>query len=641
MVRKFYLIISFICYCSQFISAQQYMIQNVNPPNQSFIFNNEVQFESYMQTVSEPFNNWVYHVNADSLYGAELWKTDGDTCILVKDVWTDTNGIAVYQDGIQPYNFFEYGNYLYFMGNDTSAAFGYPDILWQTDGVDVWKASGLSNYFIQSNIIEYAGKMAFIAANSAGTYTDLVTYDGVSAVSYPITNYGYVGQTFLSELAGNLYFMGNLYNTSQNLFGVEYLFKFDGIGVNMLSGAVVNDFPFVSLPPQFYPSAEYMVKYNGNLYFSGFDSINGYELRNFDGNTISLVSDINPGAAHGTSYGFKVFQNKLYFYGNDGVNGYELWSYDGSSSQMVANLSQATCPPQPGQGFGCGGALMEVFNDKLYFVKDTGGVASQLWVYDGVNIDMVKDLFPNHDDFYNPDYLKVSGPYLYFRAIDSIRGQELWRFEDCEVQNTATTATTCEPRLNANGQVIVGEFIFTDTLTNSCGGDSVLTTHYTYQPINTVVILNNYVLTAQASGYDYQWLNCDNNQAIVNGTGQSYAPSQNGNYAVVLIDSESGCSDTSACFEVSGLGVNSEQLHGLQIYPNPNSGIFIIRGLDDGKYDDIEICNVSGQIVKANISIENAHIGVKLNHIANGLYFVRIKMVDNQIHTLKIMLTNN
>ncbi len=68
------------------------------------------------------------------------------------------------------------------------------------------------------------------------------------------------------------------------------------------------------------------------------------------------------------------------------------------------------------------------------------------------------------------------------------------------------------------------------------------------------VTQNGAQLTVDQTGATYQWLDCDNNFAIINGeTNQSYTPAVTGNYAVEV--NMNGCVDTSACFLVDYTGI--------------------------------------------------------------------------------------
>ena len=69
-----------------------------------------------------------------------------------------------------------------------------------------------------------------------------------------------------------------------------------------------------------------------------------------------------------------------------------------------------------------------------------------------------------------------------------------------------------------------------------------------YDEINTNVTLEDGVLTAEATGINYQWINCEDNQPINGEINQTFTPTESGNYAVVL--SNVNCSVTSDCIEV-------------------------------------------------------------------------------------------
>lgn len=95
----------------------------------------------------------------------------------------------------------------------------------------------------------------------------------------------------------------------------------------------------------------------------------------------------------------------------------------------------------------------------------------------------------------------------------------------------------------------------THTLTNAAGCDSIVTLNLTLNPLPaTTVSQTGTTLTADENSAQYQWLDCDNNFAIVPGeTGQSFTPAITGNYAVEI--TLNGCSDTSACTLIDYTGI--------------------------------------------------------------------------------------
>ena len=64
--------------------------------------------------------------------------------------------------------------------------------------------------------------------------------------------------------------------------------------------------------------------------------------------------------------------------------------------------------------------------------------------------------------------------------------------------------------------------------------------------IDTSISATSSTLTANLSGATYQWIDCNNGNSPIPGvTGQSYTPSSDGTYAVII--DNGNCSDTSSC----------------------------------------------------------------------------------------------
>lgn len=93
-------------------------------------------------------------------------------------------------------------------------------------------------------------------------------------------------------------------------------------------------------------------------------------------------------------------------------------------------------------------------------------------------------------------------------------------------------------------------------LTNAAGCDSLVTLNLVINttPANTVTQTGT-TLMADATGVTYQWVDCDNNNAPINGeTNQSYTPVNTGNYAVEITSAT--CTSTSDCFIVDYTGID-------------------------------------------------------------------------------------
>ena len=135
-----------------------------------------------------------------------------------------------------------------------------------------------------------------------------------------------------------------------------------------------------------------------------------------------------------------------------------------------------------------------------------------------------------------------------------------------------------------------------DTLVNAAGCDSVLTISLTINTVDTNVLQNGIALTSWATGgVSYQWLDCNNGYAPVAGaTGQTFIPTANGTYAVEL--TKNNCIDTSACYTVTGIGLEEDLNEQLTIYPNPAKDIIQVS-FNDQKDGTILIYDLSGKLM--------------------------------------------
>ncbi|MBK6833358.1 MAG: T9SS type A sorting domain-containing protein [Bacteroidetes bacterium] len=172
---------------------------------------------------------------------------------------------------------------------------------------------------------------------------------------------------------------------------------------------------------------------------------------------------------------------------------------------------------------------------------------------------------------------------------------------------------------------------YTDVLTALNGCDSTVTTNLTVaSALDLTTSTVNETVTSNATGVTYQWLDCDNANAVIAGeTNQSYTATANGNFAVVVVDGS--CSDTSACVAINSVGIkhNAKNVN-VSVYPNPSNGVFTIQGLPTGTI--IEVYNAIGEVV-LQLESNTTRIEIDLQNKANGVYFVK----TNNLVTLKLV----
>ena len=162
------------------------------------------------------------------------------------------------------------------------------------------------------------------------------------------------------------------------------------------------------------------------------------------------------------------------------------------------------------------------------------------------------------------------------------------------------------------------------------GCDSLVTLDLTINSVSDLTTsITGVTITANNTGATYQWLDCDNNNAIIVGeTGQTFSATSNGNYAVEL--TENGCVDTSACVTILSVGILENDFgNNLIIYPNPTSGNFSIDLGDTYENIQIVITDVHGKRIESDNIIQSQILSLSIDE-SNGIYFVSLTAGDKR-----------
>lgn len=212
------------------------------------------------------------------------------------------------------------------------------------------------------------------------------------------------------------------------------------------------------------------------------------------------------------------------------------------------------------------------------------------------------------------DYITSSSNVSFFN-LSTNYDQVEWDFGDGTIvtndnpDHTFTCPGTYQVSLN-----ITNEFCDPD-LENSITIPVVITDpdgNY----VSTVTVDNN-TLTADrdTTGTTYQWIDCDNGNAPIPGeTNQSFSPTGDGNYAVIL--TTNGCEDISNCYTFMLLGVEDVTASNISLLPNPTTGVLNLSPKKNVEIKKIEIYNMMGKLVSATLDITEQQ---------SGVYFIRIE----------------
>ncbi len=207
------------------------------------------------------------------------------------------------------------------------------------------------------------------------------------------------------------------------------------------------------------------------------------------------------------------------------------------------------------------------------------------------------------------------------------------------INNSAATTispSACDEYTSPSGQYTwTSSGTYTDTLStiNTC--DSVITVNLTIDTVDTSVYQSGDTLKANAVGASYQWLDCENSHATINGaTHQHYTSQTTSNYAVEV--TQNGCVDTSDCHLLVISGVFDHSFSPVpDIYPNPTAGKLKI---DLGKtYENItvSVTNLVGQVVATEYFEVTAAADLNIPG-GRGLYFVSIHSADGKNAVVKV-----
>ena len=157
------------------------------------------------------------------------------------------------------------------------------------------------------------------------------------------------------------------------------------------------------------------------------------------------------------------------------------------------------------------------------------------------------------------------------------------------------------------------------------GCDSIVTLNLTINTVDTSTSTNANTITANATGAIFQWLDCDNNNAVIVGeTNQSYTSTANGNYAVEV--TQNGCTDTSSCVNITGVGLEEYNKTIAAIYPNPTSGEFMIN-LKNAPTSSVgfTLTTLEGKVIQQEQKISSTAIVMDLSEQPKGIYLLKIE----------------
>jgi len=190
---------------------------------------------------------------------------------------------------------------------------------------------------------------------------------------------------------------------------------------------------------------------------------------------------------------------------------------------------------------------------------------------------------------------------------------------------------------NFGTQMLTSSGSYQETFPDSKGCDSVVNLDLHVKPVEVGVTQFNYTLTAKAQGsqFTYQWIDCQDNSAIAGETFRSYLATANGSYAVVIATSE--CTDTSACYDITGIGLEDEKRKlNIDVYPIPFSDQLTVNWKSALGHVELILTDLSGKEVLHQIEEGSDKAVLNLETLPSGVYLLNIE-IEDRYQTFKVV----
>ncbi len=287
-------------------------------------------------------------------------------------------------------------------------------------------------------------------------------------------------------------------------------------------------------------------------------------------------------------------------------------TFDNSGVMYMVGLFSSVCDFDPGVNVNniTSNGLTDAFIGKFTFCNTNSSTLNEVSC---------------NSFFFNNQTLTSSGIYtdtmVNFSGCDSIITLNL----TINASGSTQSQTACD-FYSFNGQILTQSGTYYDTLTNALGCDSIITLNLTINVTVASISQVGAVLTATPAAANYQWLNCPSFSPIANAISQIYTATANGEYACIV--TLNNCIDTSDCVVVSGLDLldNFQNKH-ISISPNPSSNSFTISHSDKSLLHDVtyKLTNLSGQIISQGENKNCEEIRIDISTCGKGIYFLELK----------------
>lgn len=174
-----------------------------------------------------------------------------------------------------------------------------------------------------------------------------------------------------------------------------------------------------------------------------------------------------------------------------------------------------------------------------------------------------------------------------------------------------------------NGQLLTGPGVYTTTYSTGGLCDSTVVLTLTETTVNTGVAQNVNTLIAQATGATFHWLDCTSGLPIPGATNQYYTTFVTGQFAVIV--TQNGCVDTSACYNVTTIGIEEQRMPAARLWPQPVADMLSIELSAPVSNASIRIADLTGRIIHRRTMPQLFRASFDMGDLPGGLYFLEVE----------------
>mgnify|MGYP001942471507 CR=1 FL=1 len=222
------------------------------------------------------------------------------------------------------------------------------------------------------------------------------------------------------------------------------------------------------------------------------------------------------------------------------------------------------------------------------------------------------------------DYQSLEGMYsqtnLNSYGCDSLV-EYINLFLDSTITSNETLSLCPGESVEIGGNTISSSGDYVDSLFNTTGCDSVAHIHVDINSVDTSIQITSSSIIANATDAMYNWVDCESGLTLINETDQSFTPTTNGSYALII--TQNGCVDTSTCVEFNHVGLTEETNNAFSLFQNDH----VIRIEFTDQYPQIEmwISNINGQLLEKLKKTNTDNCEFNTEKLASGIYLLMVK----------------